>query len=130
MGNVNSVPILSQCKSAIEAMSGDLEAASKTQEEFSKKCIVISQLRSAVEASMGDMNAALETQKEFASGIDGTPVLSQIKSAVQAGVGDMEAAAITQVNFSKQCVVVSQMRSAVEASMVTIRLPSKRKKHL
>ena len=103
MGNVNTVPVISQIKSAVEACGGDHEAALRTQEEFSRKCIVVSQIRSAVEAGLGNSEAALETQLIFASGIDAVPVLSQIKSAVQAGCGDMEAATKTQEVFSKEC---------------------------
>ena len=114
--NINTVPVISQIKSAVEACSGDLEAALETQEEFSRKCIFVSQIRSAVEAGLGDCEAALETQVLFASEIDAFPVLSQIKSAVQACCGDMEAASKTQEIFSKECLVVSQVRSAVEAA--------------
>lgn len=70
MGNINTVPVISQIKSAVEACGGDLEAASRTQEEFSRKCIVVSQIRSAVEAGLGNFEAALETQIVFASEID------------------------------------------------------------
>ena len=94
-----------------------MDSALRTQEEFSRKCIVVSQLRSAVEAGLGDCKAALETQVLFASEIDAVPVLSQIKSAVQAGCGDMDSALRTQENFSKECLVVSQLRSVVEASL-------------
>jgi hypothetical protein len=118
MGNINTVPVISQIKSAVEACSGDLEAALETQEEFSRKCIVVSQIRSAVEAGLGDCEAAFETQVLFASEIDAFPVLSQIKSAVQAWCGDMEAAKETQEIFSKECLVVSQLRSAFEALFV------------
>jgi hypothetical protein len=115
MGNVNTIPVVSQIKSAMEAIKGNLDAASETQEEFSKKCIIVSQVRSAVEACCGDFDAATKTQIEFASQIDAVPVLSQIKSAVQAGIGDHQEALETQEKFSKRCIVVSQVRSAVEA---------------
>ena len=68
MGNVNTVPVISQIKSAVEACHGDMDSALRTQEEFSRKCIVVSQLRSAVEAGLGDCKAALETQKQFLEG--------------------------------------------------------------
>jgi hypothetical protein len=35
-GNANSVPVVSQLKSLGQAMTGDLEGARQTQEEFSK----------------------------------------------------------------------------------------------
>ena len=48
--------------------------------------------------------------------VNAVPVVSQVKSAIQASCGDMEGALQTQEDFSKQCVVVSQVRSAVEAT--------------
>lgn len=62
---MDSIPVLSQVKSAVQAMRGDMAEATQTQENFSQRCIVISQLRSAVEASMGDLKAAENTQREF-----------------------------------------------------------------
>ncbi|CAL4110425.1 unnamed protein product, partial [Meganyctiphanes norvegica] len=49
--------------------------------------------------------------------MDWVPVLSQIKSAVQATCGDRLGAHQTQVNFSRQCPVVSQVRSLAEATL-------------
>lgn len=106
---MNSIPLISQIKSAVEAASGNMAAAEHTQQEFSKRCIIVSQARSAVEAVCGNPQAALETQQVFASGIDGWPGLSQVKSAVQAGCGDPEGALRTQEAFSRQCIVVSQV---------------------
>lgn len=54
-----------KCKSLAQAIQGDMEGALETQENFSKRCVVVSQLRSAVEAALGDMTAAEKTQQEF-----------------------------------------------------------------
>jgi hypothetical protein len=115
--HLNSVPLLSQFKSLIEAACGDHEGALRTQIAFSQRCIVVSQVRSLVEFAAGDSQSALHTQQIYASGIDGFPVLSQIKSAVQAGCGDVHNARRTQIAFSRQCLLVSQIRSAAEASL-------------
>ena len=48
--------------------------------------------------------------------VDSKPVLSQLKSLGQAITGDMKGAKETQENFSKRCPVISQLRSAVEAT--------------
>jgi hypothetical protein len=64
---VESIPIVSQFKSLIQYFQGDLEGAAKTQDDFSRKCLVISQLRSAVEAAMDRNDEALKTQLIFIS---------------------------------------------------------------
>ena len=46
MGSINSMPVVSQIKSLVQVIAGDAEGAKKTQEEFSRKGIVISQVRS------------------------------------------------------------------------------------
>ena len=65
MGNADSIPVVSQTKSLVQAMGGDTEGARRMQENFSRQCPGVSQARSAVELSTGNANAAIETQKEF-----------------------------------------------------------------
>lgn len=48
------------------------------------------------------------------STFDGIPLASQGKSLVQAASGDREGAQKTQDNFTKRCVGISQLRSAME----------------
>lgn len=96
MNTFDGIPILSQIKSAIQAAAGDLKGASITQDNFSKKCIVVSQLRSAVESGIfQDHQAATNTQLEFINGRNlasqGTILLSAIacpwiSSALVAGI--------------------------------------------
>ena len=45
MGNINSIPVVSQVKSLVQIISGDEEGARQTQEEFSRKGIIVSQVR-------------------------------------------------------------------------------------
>ena len=63
----DSIPIVSQLKSAVEAgVFGDCAAAERTQINFSRRCPVVSQARSAVEAGIfGDCEAATLTQIDF-----------------------------------------------------------------
>ena len=93
MGNINAVPVVSQVKSAVQAIGGDMEGATQTQRDFSKQCPVVSQVRSAVEASF-DTEDATRTQMEFIKNmgdvIDATPVLGHIKGAVHYNLGDTE----------------------------------------
>ncbi|KAJ3126561.1 hypothetical protein HK098_007390 [Nowakowskiella sp. JEL0407] len=115
----NKFPIISQVKSLVHAIQGDMESARKTQDDFSKQCIGVSQCRSIVESAMGNNEAALQTQKEFIAenGVESIPVLSQIVSVAKVIGGDTEGALKTQDTFSKTCVGVSQCRSLVAASM-------------
>lgn len=93
MGNVNAIPVVSQVKSAVQAIGGDSDGALKTQEEFSKQCPGVSQVRSAVEATY-DAEAALRTQMEFVNNLesvaDGTPVIGHVKGAVHYALNDTE----------------------------------------
>lgn len=64
-GGVNSIPIVSQAKSTVEAASDDMEAARRTQEEFLRQCPGVSQATSAFHAMNGDSEEALKVQMEF-----------------------------------------------------------------
>jgi len=44
MGNINSIPVVSQIKSLVQVISGDEAGAKKTQEEFARKGIIVSQV--------------------------------------------------------------------------------------
>ena len=44
MGNINSIPVVSQIKSLVQFASGDEAGAKKTQEEFARKGIIVSQV--------------------------------------------------------------------------------------
>lgn len=116
MGNIDSVPILSQAKSLGQVIGGDAAGARRTQESFSKTCPVVSQARSAVEAASGDDAAARRTQEEFLDNAKTSfPIVSQAYSAAQLVVGDAQGARETQDKFSQRCVGISQARSVVEA---------------
>lgn len=45
MGSINSIPVLSQLKSLVQAIGGDLEGARKTQEDFAEKGILVAQVK-------------------------------------------------------------------------------------
>jgi hypothetical protein len=44
MGQINSIPVVSQIKSLVQVISGDEVGARKTQEEFARKGIIVSQV--------------------------------------------------------------------------------------
>ena len=97
---VNKIPVVSQVKSAAQAIAGDTEGARQTQEEFSKQTPIISQARSAVEVMSGDAEAAKRTQEEFYNEtVKNTPVVSQAVSAGYAIAGDSEEAKRIQQQF-------------------------------
>ncbi|KAJ3034836.1 hypothetical protein HDV00_004599 [Rhizophlyctis rosea] len=91
--------VFSQLKSAFQAMTGDMEAATKTQQQFIDGCSaipVVSQVKSAVQASLGDMEGATKTQHDFTRQCVG---VSQVRSLVEASLGDADAATATQLEF-------------------------------
>ena len=52
MGNINSIPVVSQIKSLVQFASGDEAGAKKTQEEFARKGIIVSQVILSVMANL------------------------------------------------------------------------------
>ncbi|KAG1657684.1 hypothetical protein FOA52_011961 [Chlamydomonas sp. UWO 241] len=65
MAPVDIIPVVSQAKSLIQVVGGDVAGAKATQQIFSKRCIIVSQARSAFEAATGRRKDAAETQREF-----------------------------------------------------------------
>eukprot|EP00444_Apocalathium_aciculiferum_P024521 CAMPEP_0183448940 /NCGR_PEP_ID=MMETSP0370-20130417/108059_1 /TAXON_ID=268820 /ORGANISM="Peridinium aciculiferum, Strain PAER-2" /LENGTH=259 /DNA_ID=CAMNT_0025639969 /DNA_START=29 /DNA_END=805 /DNA_ORIENTATION=- len=69
MEGLDALPIASQGKSVLLALSGDHEGAAKTQENFTRRCVGISQVRQVVERHRGDEEGAARTQAEFSSAL-------------------------------------------------------------
>ena len=88
------LPVISQLKSAVQAIAGDTEGARRTQENFSRGCPVVSQLRSAGEAIGGNAEAAKKTQEYFVNSMgslaDGIPVVGHVKGVIHYAAGDKE----------------------------------------
>lgn len=83
MPGVDWIPGVSQLKSAVQLITGDVEGAARTQENFAKECPVVSQVTSAVQVIAGDTDGALETQKRCLGTINnvanGIPVVGHVK---------------------------------------------------
>ena len=98
MGGVNSLPLISQVKSFVQCAAGDQAGALKTQEDFSKQCVVVSQARTMTEAATGNVKAAQETADAFNASAaqfwegaaDSTPVLGHIKGSIHYALGEEE----------------------------------------
>lgn len=77
------IPVVSQVKSLVQAVTGDVKGARKTQENFSRECPIVSQVRSVVELAAGDKEAALDTQLRCLGTVnnvaDGLPVVGHVK---------------------------------------------------
>lgn len=90
----DTIPVVSQVKSAVQAIAGDSEAARQTQINFANQMPVVSQIKSAVEAATGDEEAARRTQIHFLKNaetlVDGTPVVGHIKGGIHMIAGDKE----------------------------------------
>jgi hypothetical protein len=81
---------------------------------------VLSQLKSAIEAPFS-IKKATQTQDQFVDSLAALPLISQLKSLLELITGNPNTALITQIKFSKQCILVSQLRSLVEASLMNNR---------
>ncbi len=94
MGAVDSVPVVSQTKSAVQAVCGDVEGARRTQENFLDTCPVVSQGKSIVQWAYDDEEGAKQTQLKFVGGLsdfaDGIPVVGHAKGAIHYACGDEE----------------------------------------
>eukprot|EP01032_Pedospumella_encystans_P023751 gene23751-26880_t len=94
MGSVNSIPVISQFKSFLQAITGQIAAAKKTQLDFIHECPVVSQITSFVQACWGDLAAASATQMRFLANLshvaDALPVVGFVKGLVHAILGDID----------------------------------------
>lgn len=87
MGFWDIIPGVSQVKSAVQLICGDVEGAARTQETFFRECPGVSQVTSVVQLAAGDADGALETQKRCgkmvlstANGVlNGTPGVGHVK---------------------------------------------------
>jgi hypothetical protein len=69
MGNIDSVPIVSQTKSLVQVVGGDTKRARETQYNFIRGCPLVSQLVSAGQfVVLRDREAAELTQIYFLKG--------------------------------------------------------------
>ena len=62
MGNVDSIPVVSQAKSLVQVIQGDTEGARATQENFLETGVLVSQAYSAGLAIGGQTNEAMRVQ--------------------------------------------------------------------
>lgn len=94
MGNIDSLPVISQVKSLVQVMSGDVDGARHTAENFANTGIVVSQITSLVHVMNGDDEAARETQKHFGKSMesfaDSMPAVGHIKGSIHHGLGQTE----------------------------------------
>lgn len=77
----------------------------------------VSQMKSEIESTFS-YRKATQTHNTFIQSLQALPLISQLKSLLELLTGNTNAALITQINFSKQCIIVSQLRSLVEASLM------------
>ena len=94
MGAVDSMPVVSQTKSAVQAIAGDTKGARETQMNFLNTCPVVSQGKSFVHWCDGDNEAARKTQLKFVKGVsdfaDGVPVVGHVKGGIHYACCDEE----------------------------------------
>ena len=91
MGNIDSIPILSQTKALVQVISGDVDGAEETMTNFAETGIIASQVTSLVHAMDGDMEEARRVQEKFGKGMESLseslPGVGHIKGAVHHALG-------------------------------------------
>jgi len=108
---MDSLPIVSQVKSAVQFTIGDWDGARTTQDNFSKQCVLVSQVRSIIELAQGEKKAASDTYEEFYTNSDGllkkTPILGHARGCLAYLLGDLEAGNDTMFQATKTTVGVA-----------------------
>jgi len=92
------VPAVSQAKSLVQTVSGDIEGAKQTQRNFIETFPIVSQVKSLGHFLKGNREKAKKVQKNFITNaggftneaINSTPVIGHIKGAVHYAMGDRE----------------------------------------
>jgi len=69
MGNIDSIPVVSQVKSLVQVIGGDADGARRTQQKFSRGAPIVSQINSAVQSARGNNREARRIQEEFGNGL-------------------------------------------------------------
>ena len=109
MGNADSIPIVSQVKSLVQAISGDNKGALQTQEQFIRTGVIASQINSAIAAIHGDPEEAKRIQEEFGQEsltiMEGLPLVGHAMSAGYAVAGDLTKAEQVALTATKSTVV-------------------------
>lgn len=94
MGNADSIPVVSQSKSAFQAFCGDTKGARQTQFNFFKGCPIVSQIGAVGAAVTGNAEYAKESQMYFVNNlsimVDSIPVVGHAKGAIHYIYGDKE----------------------------------------
>ena len=103
---VDYIPIISQVKSAVQAICGDEEGARKTQHKFTKSFPGISQVRGVVELAMGREEEAIDTFKAGGAFLDGIPVVGHVKGVVHYACGDKEGGDAAMISSSRTTGVI------------------------
>jgi hypothetical protein len=115
MGPVNSIPVISQIKSLAQVIEGHPEEAKKTQDDFSKQCVVVSQCRSLVHSIAGDNEQAKKVQEEylnvakstFNGAVNSMPIVgNHLKEGIYYLAGDNENGDNAMKNVSRTTAVI------------------------
>lgn len=109
MGNIDSIPVVSQAKSLVQVIFGDAKAAKETQENFARTGIVVSQFNSLGQTIAGYPDEARKIQEEFGKELvsvgESFPVVGHAMSAGYAIAGDTKKAEQVALGATKSTVV-------------------------
>ena len=104
MGNTDSIPVVSQVKSLVLVIAGQIEEAEEVQKKFVRTGIIASQINSLHCSVAGDNAEALKIQEEFVEDIEIAPIIGHGFSAGYAIVGDMAKAEELAIKATKNTV--------------------------
>ena len=111
MGNIDSIPVVSQVKSLVQVIGGDADGARRTQESFSRTAPIVAQFNSLGHAIAGESNEARKIQEEFGKGMyemaKATPIVGHGIAAGHAIVGNTKEAENIAIGATKSTVVVA-----------------------
>jgi len=83
----DAIPVVSQIKSVVKAMDGDVDGAYETQNKFTQRCPIVAQIRAATESALGNSEGSENTKKEFDEHtwqkIDTVPVVGHVAGLIE-----------------------------------------------
>ena len=83
MPGIDWIPGVSQIKSTVQLLTGDVDGAARTTRNFLRECPVVSQVTSVAQVIVGDVDGAIETQRQCFSTVNNVtnsiPVMGHAK---------------------------------------------------
>uniref|UniRef100_A0A7S1PVP9 RING-type domain-containing protein n=1 Tax=Alexandrium catenella TaxID=2925 RepID=A0A7S1PVP9_ALECA len=112
--SIDAFPVASQAKSLLQVASGDRAGASRTQENFTRRCVGVSQVRSTIEQLHGDGAAAAQTRAEFSRSLSTAD--ERARNALSSGLAESRRALSTADEAARAALATSASMGAQAVS--------------